>query len=291
MNPHPTPGVYVDEPATAPVGVLVCVPGVNSGPYIFEGARALADRWRVVRLTTPGADGVPMPLPFTVKAYAQMVAKVIESQRIDGVPLVLLGHSLGGYAAQEVARVLGHGVDRLILVSTSRGQPDTARDVMQMQSKLGQNFWAFGQEVAKDAPTAMKPLFGEHFVVHEAARYHAFLAERARHVPPASASAAQLAAGGAFSSRGWVHTLSLPTLVVHGLDDILVTPESGQALAASLPHGHWLPLQGIGHHPPVEHDRFWDYVRRFAEGQDLGEPVLPKPNLWARMKDFLGRSG
>jgi pimeloyl-ACP methyl ester carboxylesterase len=285
------PGIYVDGPTGACQGTLVCAPGVNSGAYIFEGAvAALAEHWRVVRLATPGSEGVAMPLPFSVKAYGQYIAKIATQQRTPGKPLVLLGHSLGGYAVQEAARLV-EDVARVILVSTSRGQPDTSRDLASMQGKLGRNFWEFSQLIGKDPLTAMKPLFGDHFVRQDAPRYAAFIAERGRHLPPSSGSAAQLAAGGAFSSRGWVSRLTMPALVIHGLDDILVTAESGRALAAALPHGTWLPLHGVGHHPPVEHEKFWDYVTQFCQGHPLGEPVLPKMSMWDRMRDFLGRSG
>lgn len=256
---------------------------------MFVGARHALPNWRIVRFATPGVEGVPLPLPFSVKAYAKHVQRYLNTLPAPTGRLVVLGHSLGGYAAQELTRLLGPQVERLILVATSAGQPSTARDVAAMEAKMGQSFWQFMQALAEDPATGMRPLFGHHWPVQQPQAYAHFLAQREATLPGKAATLAQLSAGGVFSSVRWARKLNCPALVLHGTDDILVSPESGKTLAAALPNAHLLLLHGVGHFPPLEHPNFWHYVADFCHGQHLGDKIIQRSgwqewwqNLWER---------
>ncbi|MFN7162930.1 MAG: alpha/beta fold hydrolase [Pseudomonadota bacterium] len=277
-----------DEPAAPPVGTLVCIPGLNSGSYMFTGARAALPRWRIVRFNTPGLPGVPLPLPFTVHTYAEHVRRHLGLVQLGQQPVVVMGHSLGGYAAQELARIWPSMVAKLVLVATSRGQPDTARDMKGLEAHIGQNFWAWSRQLENDPATALKPLFGPDFPLRQPEVYHTFLALRAAFMPDKSATLAQITAGGIFSSARWAKHLPQPALVIHGTADTLISFKSGQQLAATLPHGRLLALHEVGHFPPLEHPKFWEYVAEFCEGVKLGDDIAPTPNFWTYLKRFWG---
>ena len=53
--------------------------------------------------------------------------------------------------------------------------------------------------------------------------------------------------------------MTCPGLVIHGTQDDVVTPATGQAAARCMAHGQYLPYEGIGHAP------FLDAPDRFAE--------------------------
>jgi pimeloyl-ACP methyl ester carboxylesterase len=42
----------------------------------------------------------------------------------------------------------------------------------------------------------------------------------------------------------------VPTLVVHGLDDPLISPSGGYALARAIPRARFVGYQGLGHNLP-----------------------------------------
>ena len=46
-------------------------------------------------------------------------------------------------------------------------------------------------------------------------------------------------------------TLDVPTLVIHGRDDTLITPDGGEATAAAIPGAHLLMLADMGHDLPA----------------------------------------
>lgn len=258
-------------------GTVVILPGVNSGAYLMAGVLPTMEHWRVVRLNPPGVAGMPLPLPFSVKAYARQVIETLN--RLEVGECVLVGHSLGGYAAQEVARMTPERVKRLILVSTSRGQPDTAVDIAGMPKRIGMSFWELQQFIAKHEGEGHKPLFGPGFAEREPDVFETFLRLRHANIPTQAATLAHLSAGGLFSSMGWVRKLLMPTLVIHGNADNLVTVSSGKKLAETLPNAQWLELYGVGHFPMLEYASFWDKVRQFAEESNLGMEVT-QPESW-----------
>ncbi|NBV54627.1 MAG: alpha/beta hydrolase, partial [Proteobacteria bacterium] len=200
-----------------------------------------------------------------------------------GGPIILLGHSMGGYAAQEFTRQNPTRVQRLILVSTSRGQPDTTADVAAMQASTGQTLWQFAQQTNRTPEATIKHLFGNRFLHTQPEAYQTFLAARQAHLPPTSVSLAHFTAGGAFSSYTWAHRITAPTLVIHGTADVLVTIQSGRKLAQTLPHAHLLELYDVGHFPMLEHEHFWQFVSQFAHGQAVGMPASQPPHLMQKL--------
>ncbi|RYG59139.1 MAG: alpha/beta hydrolase [Alphaproteobacteria bacterium] len=269
------------RPQGTPAGTLVILPGVNSGAYLMANALPTLEHWRVISLNPPGVNGVPLPLPFSVKAYARQVVDTLS--RLDVKDFVLVGHSLGGYAAQEVARLVPDRVKRLVLVSTSRGQPDTAVDIAGMQKRIGMNFWDFQQHISKHEGEGHKPLFGPGFADREPEVYETFLKLRRRHLPTQAATLAHLSAGGMFSSMGFVRKLRVPTLVIHGNADNLVTVDSGRKLSEAIPGAQWLELYGVGHFPMLEYASFWDKVRQFAEEATPGVEMAQPESLLSRI--------
>lgn len=266
---------YEDHrPQGIPAGTMVILPGVNSGAYLMAEALVTLDHWRVIRMNPPGVNGMNLPLPFSVKAYARQVIDTLG--RLEVGEFVLVGHSLGGYAAQEIARMLPERVQRLILVSTSRGQPDTAMDIAGMQKRIGMSFWEFQQFISKNENEGHKPLFGPGFAEKEPEVFDTFLKLRKANLPTQAATLAHLSAGGMFSSMGFARKLKVPTLVIHGNADNLVTVESGRKLSETIPGAQWLELYGVGHFPMLEYASFWDKVRQFAEqatpGVEMAEP-------------------
>jgi pimeloyl-ACP methyl ester carboxylesterase len=259
---------------------LAVLPGVNSGPYLFNGAvEALGATNRLIIFNPPGTAGVPLPVPFSVAAYAKGVVKVLDDLNLT--EMSILGHSLGGFAAQKVAMHMPARVKKLILVSTSPGQPHTARDVANIAKATGKQYWELMRAIESNPHGGLRPFFGKSWPVQSPDAYAAFIADRQRNLPPTTTTLAQMTAGGMFSSIRWVHRLTMPALVIHGNEDIMVSPAGGRLLAQRLPNARYLEFFGTGHFPMLEHPGFYPAVARFLAGQEVGEK-LAAPESWLR---------
>jgi pimeloyl-ACP methyl ester carboxylesterase len=51
--------------------------------------------------------------------------------------------------------------------------------------------------------------------------------------------------------------IRVPTLVMHGSQDVILPPDHGKALAAVIPHSQYLPIEGMGH---VINQYFYDVI-------------------------------
>jgi pimeloyl-ACP methyl ester carboxylesterase len=52
--------------------------------------------------------------------------------------------------------------------------------------------------------------------------------------------------------RAWLHRISVPTLVVWGESDGIVTPAYGREFARAIPGARFETIAGCGHHPEIE---------------------------------------
>jgi pimeloyl-[acyl-carrier protein] methyl ester esterase len=73
---------------------------------------------------------------------------------------------------------------------------------------------------------------------------------------------AQLQAVIGSDRSGRVGDIQKPTLVIHGLQDSLIPPGNGRALAARIPGAELALLDGVGHLPQIEVPE--DLARRLA---------------------------
>ena len=63
-----------------------------------------------------------------------------------------------------------------------------------------------------------------------------------------------------------LHSLNIPTLVIHGLADKMVHVSGGRATAAAIPGSELLLIDGMGHDlPPALHETFVAAIRRVAD--------------------------
>jgi pimeloyl-ACP methyl ester carboxylesterase len=69
--------------------------------------------------------------------------------------------------------------------------------------------------------------------------------------------------------KQWLHRIAVPTLVLWGASDRIVTPEYGRAYAALIPGARFQAIEGAGHHPELEQPTaFVDRVAAFLSAGD-----------------------
>lgn len=74
--------------------------------------------------------------------------------------------------------------------------------------------------------------------------------------------------------HAWLHRIKIPTLVLWGSADEVVTPDYGRAYAAAIPGAAFAMVPQAGHHPELEQPAaVADHVAAFLDRQPAGELV------------------
>jgi pimeloyl-[acyl-carrier protein] methyl ester esterase len=222
-----------------------------------ELAEALARRFRVIAIDLPGHGGSDWDgAAHTPAAQAWRVHETL-------APLTnryhLLGWSLGGQFALDLAAAMPAGIERMVLIATT-------------PRFLAGPGWRFGLKAA-----SLERLAAELRADPQEA-VSGFLKLQVRGLAPRTGARAlgrlraALARGGAAQREALAWGLErlrqgdlrvqlaqvrAPALVLAGQDDRITPPGASRALAAALPKGRFRQLRGAGHVPFLSHrDQF-----------------------------------
>jgi len=217
---------------------LMLIGGLWSQAPMFDGVLPLLDGFRTIAFDPPGIGETDLPTcPFSVQRLARFAAGVLDA---IGVPRAhVLGVSLGGAVAQELARSHPDRVERLVLVSTGPGaisvpgRPDV--------------LMRFGRPTAYGDLSALEQSAGRIFGGR--LREQPQLVRGWHLRPPANTRAwlYRLAGTTGWSSLPWLHRLTQPTLVVHGDDDPIVPLINARLIAWRVPDARLEVVAGGGH--------------------------------------------
>jgi pimeloyl-ACP methyl ester carboxylesterase len=242
----------------------------ESGPFVLfvhglaysrrgwgPGPQLLADEFRVVLLDNRGVgESDAPPGPYSVPQMVGDAVTVLDA--VGAARAHVVGVSLGGYIAQELAVTRPERVEKLVLLSTAVAAGDGA---LPMPQRGIDGFTRFPQLSREEGLRLLvENSLGDHAVrerpelVDEVYRY------RLEHAPPLEAWQAQFAAGAGFlhTSRP-IEEIQAPTLVLHGGADAIVDPRNAELLAQRIPNAR---LETI---PDRGHLAMWQEPEWFAE--------------------------
>lgn len=236
--------------AGAPVLFLHGALGQFSWPAALA---ALAERFEVVAPDLPGFGRTPRPDWLSkVEDIAYVMLDLID--RLDVGPVHVIGHSLGGWVALEMAIRSTTGIRSLVLAASGGirvvGAP---RADLFRHTPAGLADLAFAD--AATARTGAEWLRPENAMTHEANRY-----TLARVAWQPQWHEAQV--------EKWLRRVDVPTLVLWGDGDRVLPVAHGHALAGAIGGAALEILPGCGHMLHLEQPaRFAASVARFIGGQ------------------------
>jgi pimeloyl-ACP methyl ester carboxylesterase len=212
----------------------------GAGPGSVLGfAQLAADRLpaHVLVPTHPGFLGTPRPDGLkTVRQLAEAYARLLDAMSLNEV--IVVGNSMGGWIAAELALLAPGRVGALVLVDAGGIQIPGLPDV---------DFFSLSFEqvlrLSWHNPSAFPKPAGPPSDAEKAAL-------------AANRSALALYGGNPSTSdptlRGRVGQIRVPTLVLWGESDRIVPPEYGRAYAEAIPGARFQLLPGTGHVPQLE---------------------------------------
>jgi pimeloyl-ACP methyl ester carboxylesterase len=208
---------------------------------------------------------IPVAAPYRLIDMARDTVGLMDALGIRTAHLV--GASMGGMIAQEVAISFPERVRSLTSIMSTTGNPRIPGPTREAAAVLMAPPPATKEEYFARFAQTWKILRNGSFPEDEALD-----PERARRTferglnPPGVGRQlrAILASGSRKARLGNVRT---PTLVIHGTVDPLVHPEGGRDTAASIPGAKLLMIEGMGHALPI---RMWpqiiDAIDKHAHG-------------------------
>ena len=232
---------------------LVLIAGLGYGLWIWHKMiPGLAEHCQVIAFDNRGAGQTDKPAgPYTVQMLAADTAGLIEALNVG--PAAIMGHSMGGFVAQELALSRPDLVSKLILSSTNFGGPNhipvTSEAMAIIMDRSGDPLELIKRGIA----VACAPDFTTTHpdVVQE------LIAYRLTNPVPPEAYQAQTAVGlGLLSAEacfeGRLKKVQAPTLIIFGEHDKVVPPGNADLLAHELPNSRIVILPDAGHMFPVE---------------------------------------
>jgi pimeloyl-[acyl-carrier protein] methyl ester esterase len=258
--------LYHEVQGSGPDLVLLHGWSLNLGVWARLTA-ALAQRFRIIAIDLPGhgrSDWDP-----TAASPAAQAWRVHETLAPLTERYALLGWSLGGQLAIDLAAALPAGVERLALVATT-------------PRFLAGPGWRYGTP----RPLLARLIHRLHVEGGRAVRD--FIALQVRGSAPATAARVLAALTTAVSTHGAAQLdalvsglarlrdsdlrralpqLSMPALVIAGRSDRVIRPSAGRALAAALPRGRFVQIEGAAHAPFLSHPvQFLKHLTGFLNG-------------------------
>ena len=185
------------------------------------------------------------PGPYTAAELAADAAQVLDEAGVERAHV--LGTSLGGMVAQELALAAPERVDGLVLACTTPGGPE-AFPMPEQTVKL----MTSGATLRQFVENALAPEADEEIVER-------ILRHREATAQPIEAWSAQAAAGASFDALDRIEGIAAPTLVLHGTEDAVVDSRNTTLLALRIPDARVELFPGGGHL------FFWEQPERFVE--------------------------
>ncbi len=253
------PGFRVHYEAYGEGDPLLLVNGLGSDhtEWLFQ-LPAFSGRFRVIAFDNRGAgkSGSP-PGPYTTAQMADDAAALLDALKVARTHL--LGVSLGGMIAQQIALRHPGKVDRLVLACTAPGGSLSVRPSPEALASFARDPSAdLEAQVRRTIPW----LYTEIYCRDNPEEVEDFVRRRLASPANDAGVAAQLAAAIGHDAGDRLKEIAAPTLVIAGAADRLVPPENSRRIAERIPRARLVLLPGAPH-------------RLFAENaEDFNREVL-----------------
>ena len=233
---------------------LVFITGVGYGKWFWHKVvPELAKTFQVITFDNRGAGDSDKPDgPYTVPMMAADTAGLLDALNIKGA--YVMGHSLGGYIAQELVVTRPDLIGKLILASTNYGGmkviPITPEAMKVLTDRSGNPVELVKHGIA----IACAPGFADKY----AAITLELLQYRFTNPVPGPQYAAQVAAGAgtmAYTDEivdARMKAIQVPTEIMFGEFDMVVPPGNADLMAQKIAGAKIKIIPGTGHMFPIE---------------------------------------
>jgi len=238
---------HVHDTGSGPALVFLHAFPLDASQWDHQVA-AFSDRYRCLRPDAFGCGESPAPPPsLSLSAIADGVLTALD--RLGVSEFALVGLSMGGYTAFPLLQHAAARVRALVLSNTRPGaDSDQARaDRLAMADRVRRD----GLEVIVESMAAklLAPRSLAEFHISDPVR------GRIRRCTPEGVAACQEAMASRPDSTPLLASMSIPTLVVAGSEDVVTPIAEAEAMVSAIPSARMEVIEGAGHLSNLER---WD---------------------------------
>lgn len=240
---------------------LVLIGGLTSDHQVWKSTlRLFSKHFRVLIFDNRGAGRSSTPdVPYTMEMMAQDTVQLMDALHISHAHI--LGHSMGGGIAQQIALLAPEKINKLV-IACSRSKPNAlASMVFSMRVKLQE----MGMSNEGLAEYVMPFLFGDEFL-NNPLLVKGFIQWTLRNPFPQTEKGyrSQLHAAITRDFSDQLHQITTPTLVIAGEEDILMKPKHAEQVSKSIKNSTFITIPNCAHMPHVEKSKeFAEIVLQF----------------------------
>jgi len=223
---------------------LLLIAGLGSDSASWMGiVRKLSARFRVVTFDNRGAGRTSVPdEKYSVRQMVEDTVKLLDRLEIGRAHII--GHSMGGYIAQELAVRYPERVDKLIFEATAPVSSERNNALFNGFLDLMERSGDIETLVRQWTPWLFSPRAFERktFIT-------TFLKNVVKYPYAQSVSGfrRQIGAVASFDSRSRIKAIKTRTLVITGGDDILITPRESRVLSENIRGSVLAEIKDTGH--------------------------------------------
>lgn len=241
---------------------LLFLHGVGGGHAAWDRQLPLfaARGYRARAWDQPGYGDAESVRPYDLEQVAGALANFIGDE-----PAVLVGHSMGGFIAQEAYARFPARVRALVLCCTSASFGGTGSDFARQFIAARIAPLDEGRSMAQIASRVIPAMRSAHSLPEGVAHAERIMAG----VPPQTyRKAVQLLT--TFDRRAQLPAIGVPTLLIAGSEDRVAPAAVMQRMAQRIPGAQYVLLEGCGHLGPMDQpDPFNRALADFLEHRKL----------------------
>ncbi len=243
----------IPQSDSKPIMLLVHGAGGSSRHWLPMLSQLNGDIFPIV-VDLPGHGETSGTVPNSVAAVAEFLDSFLTALKIKQ-QVYYVGQSLGGLIGIQFALNYPHRVERLVLMTTAAKiqlHPDFLTSALSGDWDLA----TLRQSFAPEVPEAAKNLVLNEF------KHTRLNSDAADFMDVSSVDLSEAIA-----------SLSIPTLIITGADDVIISPRKSKLLLKQIPDARLVNIPGAGHYLQVEEPT---KVAKEIEGFLLRTPVVSR---------------
>jgi pimeloyl-ACP methyl ester carboxylesterase len=211
---------------------LVLIMGLRRNvEWWYRQIPVLSKHFKVIAFDNRGAGRSEKPkMDYSIRLFAEDTAELMGALGIENAHV--LGISMGGYIAEELAINYPNKVRSLLLGCTSCGGNRAVLMSPERMKKFTANKGLTPEEILRKD---MDIYFSDKFIKENPDKVEEFIGISLRYYQPADAFERQFAACLRHDTVDRLDSISVPTLIMAGDDDPLVPSENSQILKELMP--------------------------------------------------------